>query len=152
LKPGALDLDGALDMTLQMEGGAMGRMQGARFRGRQMGMRELVSQGKVWAFNGQAGMTDQPLFDAPRGKTVRLAMVNDTNWPHAIHFHGHHVREIARSQASVRADAWRDTVMLDRGETVTVGFVADNPGKWMMHCHMLEHQAGGMATWFKVSA
>jgi len=150
--PGALDLDGALDMTLQMEGGAMGRMQGARFQGRQMGMRELVSQGKVWAFNGQAGMTDQPLFDAPRGKTVRLAMVNDTNWPHAIHFHGHHVREIARSQASVRADAWRDTVMLDRGETVTVGFVADNPGKWMMHCHMLEHQAGGMATWFKVSA
>jgi len=147
-----LDLANAQDVTLRMEGGAMGRMQGATFRGQHLGMRELVAQGKVWAFNGQAGMTDRPLFDAPLGRTVRLAMVNDTNWPHALHFHGHHVREIARSQGSVRKDAWRDTVMVDRGETVTVAFVADNPGKWMLHCHMLEHQAGGMATWFRVSA
>ena len=40
--------------------------------------------------------------------------------------------------------------MLDRSEEVTVAFVADNPGKWMLHCHMLEHQAAGMATWFEV--
>ncbi len=149
--PETLDLDGALDVELRMEGGAMGRMQGATLNGRQMGIRELVAQGKVWAFNGQAGMTDKPLFAAGRGRTVRVTMVNDTNWPHAMHFHGHHVREIERSQGSVRSDAWRDTVMLDRGETVSVAFVADNPGKWMLHCHMLEHQAGGMATWFEVT-
>ena len=28
---------------------------------------------------------------------------------------------------------------------------ADNPGKWMVHCHMLEHQAAGMAAWFEVA-
>jgi len=150
--PEQLDLANAQEVTLRMEGGAMGRMREATYQGQKLGIRELVAQGKVWAFNGQAGMTDRPLFDATLGKTVRLTMINDTNWPHAMHFHGHHVRETARSQGSVRADVWRDTVFLDRGETVSVAFVADNPGKWMLHCHMLEHQAGGMATWFKVSA
>jgi FtsP/CotA-like multicopper oxidase with cupredoxin domain len=43
---------------------------------------------------------------------------------------------------------WRDAVLVDREDTVEVAFVADNPGRWMLHCHILEHQAGGMATWF----
>ena len=29
-------------------------------------------------------------------------------------------------------------------EEVEVAFVADNPGHWMFHCHILEHQEGGM--------
>lgn len=27
---------------------------------------------------------------------------------------------------------------------------AGAPGKWLFHCHMLEHQAGGMVTWIEV--
>ena len=77
-------------------------------------------------------------------------MRNDTRWPHAIHQHGHHVREISRNGAPVPQEAWRDTVLLDPNERVEVAFVADNPGKWMLHCHMLEHQAAGMTTWFQV--
>jgi FtsP/CotA-like multicopper oxidase with cupredoxin domain len=29
-------------------------------------------------------------------------------------------------------------------ERVEIAFVADNPGDWMFHCHILEHQAAGM--------
>ena len=29
-------------------------------------------------------------------------------------------------------------------ERVEIAFVADNPGDWMFHCHILEHMAGGM--------
>ncbi len=29
-------------------------------------------------------------------------------------------------------------------ETTEITLVADNPGKWMLHCHILEHQASGM--------
>ena len=36
-------------------------------------------------------------------------------------------------------------------ETIEIAFVADNPGKWLLHCHMLEHAAGGMMTWFDVT-
>ena len=34
--------------------------------------------------------------------------------------------------------------------TKGVVYTKDNPGKWMLHCHMLEHMAGGMATWFEI--
>ena len=35
----------------------------------------------------------------------------------------------------------------DGGE---IAFVADNPGKWLIHCHMLGHATSGMMTWFEV--
>jgi FtsP/CotA-like multicopper oxidase with cupredoxin domain len=35
-------------------------------------------------------------------------------------------------------------------EPVEIAFVADNPGRWLLHCHMLDHQASGMLTWFEV--
>ena len=45
----------------------------------------------------------------------------------------------------------RDTILMNRGETVEIAFVADNPGEWLLHCHMLEHSASGMMTWLRVT-
>ncbi len=141
------DMGAAKKVDLVMTGGAMGRVDQIVHKGQTFGIRELVREhGLVWAFNGVAGMPGTPLFTAKRGQTVAVRMVNDTRWPHAMHFHGHHFRE-ADADA-----AWRDTLLMEANETRTVYFVADNPGKWMLHCHMLEHQAGGMATWFEVEA
>ena len=85
-------------------------------------------------------------------------MINNSAWPHAMHMHGHHMREIQRTRRTRQGTEilsshtdWRDTVLINRAETVKVIFKADNPGKWMLHCHMLEHQAGGMMTWFEVN-
>jgi FtsP/CotA-like multicopper oxidase with cupredoxin domain len=36
-------------------------------------------------------------------------------------------------------------------EKVEVAFVADNPGDWMLHCHIIEHQETGMMTYFRVA-
>ncbi len=141
-------LDSARRVDLLMEGGAMGRMRGAMMDGRMTGMREMVAAGKVWAFNGMADMGESPLVEAARGETVRIAMVNDTAWPHAMHLHGHHFRRIG---ADGRPGPLRDTLLMDRGETAEIAFVADNPGDWMLHCHMLEHAAGGMMTWLRVT-
>ncbi len=148
--PRSLELGSALRQELLMEGGAMGRMAGARHKGRRMGMRELVDQGMAWSFNGTAGMTDEPLLRIEKGRTAVIEMINDTAWPHALHLHGHHFRTVERN-GEARAEApWRDTVLLQRDEKASVAFLADNPGKWMLHCHMLEHQAAGMATWIEV--
>jgi FtsP/CotA-like multicopper oxidase with cupredoxin domain len=46
--------------------------------------------------------------------------------------------------AAVPHRPWRDTVMVDPADTVEIAFVADNPGLWMLHCHVLEHQDAGM--------
>ncbi|MGI9382012.1 MAG: multicopper oxidase family protein, partial [Methyloligellaceae bacterium] len=147
----APDLANATKVDLVMTGGAMGGLERATYKGKDFGLRELARQhGQVWAMNGVAGMTKKPLFSAKRGQTVAIRMVNETRWPHAMHLHGHHFREAQTSAASGTAP-WRDTILLKADKTRTVAFVADNPGKWMLHCHMLEHQAGGMATWFEVT-
>jgi FtsP/CotA-like multicopper oxidase with cupredoxin domain len=147
-----MDFGSAHDVTLTMEGGAMGGMRGASVDGKWLSMRQLVDQhGFVWSFNGTAGMPKKPLFSVPRGKTVKLKIVNQTGWPHAMHLHGHHYKEIARTGTDAPDPFWRDTVLSNPREELTMAFVADNPGKWMFHCHMLEHQEGGMATWFEVT-
>mgnify|MGYP000017657775 FL=1 len=150
--PMNLDLADAQAVELLLEGGAMGRMAEALHDGRMKDIRSLVGEGLVWALNGTAGMTDQPLFTAPLGRTVTIDMRNDTAWPHAMHVHGHHFKVIERNGKPTGSEAWKDTVLLERLESARIAFVADNPGKWMIHCHMLEHQAGGMTTWFRVDA
>ena len=37
-----------------------------------------------------------------------------------------------------------DTVLLTTKERIRLAFVADRPGDWMLHCHILEHEETGM--------
>jgi len=37
------------------------------------------------------------------------------------------------------------------GENAEFRFVADNPGLWLFHCHMLEHHAAGMGAVIEVT-
>ena len=121
------------------------------YRGQTRGIRELVQQGKVWAFNGVVGRPEIPLFAANRGQTVVIGMDNQTRWPHAMHMHGHHGHPLVTAEPPDAPSPWLDTVLVSPRGKVSWAFVADNPGKWMLHCHMLEHQAAGMVTWFQVS-
>lgn len=143
-----VDLARAGRVDLRMEGGAMrGLPGGAEFGGHSLSMRALMQARQVWAFNGVAGMPAAPLFTLSRGETVRIPIVNDTAFPHGIHTHGHHFRELAGDRPS----PWRDTILLAPGERREIAMVGDNPGKWLLHCHMLDHQAAGMKTWFEVA-
>jgi FtsP/CotA-like multicopper oxidase with cupredoxin domain len=143
-----------------MTGGAMGGMAKAIYKGKELPNGDLVDKhNMIWALNGVAGMPEKPLFSAKKGQTIEVRMLNNTAFPHVMHFHGHHVLEVKRIRQTRKGrktitsrDDWRDSVLMDRSEEVTVTLVADNPGKWMLHCHMLEHQAGGMMTWFEVQA
>ena len=145
--PEITDLDKAPITELLMEGGAMGRMRSAIYEGKELTTRELVQQGMVWSFNGVAGMTDKPLLKVKRNETVRIRMINNTSWPHGMHLHGYHFRQIHNDN---KQGPLRDTILLNRGETMDIAFVADNLGDWLFHCHMLEHQASGMKTWIQV--
>ena len=147
----SLDLDGALNVDLVMEGGAMGQLAKATYQGQLFDMRTLVQEkGQIWAFNGEAGAPSAPLLHAPRGRIVTINMINDTRWPHAMHLHGHHFQVIEREGMPVTGAPWRDTELVAPAERVRIAFVADNPGKWLFHCHMLEHRMAGMGTWINV--
>lgn len=145
-----LDLTNARRLTLNMEGGAMGGLRQAKLNGKMRSWMELASKSRVWAFNGIAGDMAEPMATLKRGETVILKIQNNTGWPHAMHLHGMHFQEIKRNGSSVGNRSWRDSVLLNRRETVEVAFVAEEAGKWMLHCHMIEHQAGGMMTWLDI--
>ena len=141
------DLNSARRVDLLMEGGAMGQMRGAMKDGEMQDARSLASSGQFWSLNGIAGLPAEPLLVAERGETVVIRMINDTVFPHAMHLHGFHFRQIAEDNTQ---GPLRDTLLVNSRETVEIAFVADNRGDWLFHCHMLEHTAAGMLTWIKV--
>jgi FtsP/CotA-like multicopper oxidase with cupredoxin domain len=115
--------------------------------------RAMPGGGMAWAINGVAVHDDHehgPMLVFDRGRTVVLALANDTNWHHPIHLHGHFFRVLSRNGRPTRFREWRDTVLLAPRERAEIAFVADNPGDWMFHCHVLDHQAAGMMTTLRV--
>ncbi|MGI9488388.1 MAG: multicopper oxidase family protein [Geminicoccaceae bacterium] len=141
------DLRRAERHRLVFEGGAMGGMAGAIMRGRMMDMRELVDKGRLWAINGRVPdeiYREPPLLRSKIGASQIIEMVNRTAFEHPIHLHGHVFRVLKRNGRNEPHRPLRDTVLLGADETIEIAFVADNPSKWMFHCHILEHQGSGM--------
>ncbi|WP_394170159.1 multicopper oxidase family protein [Saccharospirillum alexandrii] len=128
-------------VPVTLEGGAMGRLQSAQYQGEPHTFRELARNGQFWAISGQTGMPETPLFRARKGESVEVLLDNRTAFPHTVHWHGHHVWANGR---------WHDSLTLLRGQQKAVRLIAGNPGKWLIHCHMIDHQATGMMTWFEV--
>ncbi|MGH6948303.1 MAG: multicopper oxidase family protein [Kiloniellales bacterium] len=140
------DLKRAESHTIELGGGMMGSMAGGMMGGRMMAMRALVESGKAWALNGQVadGHEMPVLLTLAQGHSYRVTLVNETRFHHPMHLHGHAFRVLSRNGMTVSGRPWRDTVLVDPQERVEIAFVADNPGRWMFHCHILEHQEGGM--------
>ncbi len=136
-------------VRLEMEGGAMGNLRDAKYKGKLLTRKELIAQKQVWTMNGVASLPEKPLLRASRGEIVEIEMVNNTGWPHAMHLHGHHFQV---NSSHYKDDIWHDTVLMARGDTTSMRFQAGEPGRWLLHCHMIEHQISGMVTWIEVSA
>jgi FtsP/CotA-like multicopper oxidase with cupredoxin domain len=92
-----------------------------------------------------------PLLTLSLRKSYLLELVNDTAWNHPIHLHGHTFRVVSRNGKPLAREQWSDTVLLEPRSRAEIAFVADNPGDWMFHCHVLEHQASGMTAVVKVA-
>ena len=143
--PGA---DSAEPREMRMQGGAMRGMESARHQGQLLDFAALIARGQFWALAGQAGRGDDPFARYERGETARIRLVNDTAFAHAMHLHGMHFRTLLPDGTQ---GAMRDTVLIAPDEVTEIAFVADNPGKWLMHCHMLGHAASGMTSWIEVA-
>ncbi|MDK1489831.1 multicopper oxidase family protein [Sinorhizobium sp. 7-81] len=119
------------------------------------GMMAMMNSGAAWFINGvaadESGHDMKPMLTLERNRSHVIAMTNATAWHHPIHLHGHSFRVISRNGQPTRHREWQDTVLLSPREKLEIAFVADNPGDWMFHCHVLEHQAGGMMAVFRVA-
>jgi FtsP/CotA-like multicopper oxidase with cupredoxin domain len=105
-------------------------------------------RGLFWTINGtpvsEHAAHHAPLLTLKRGASYVWDLVNQTSWHHPIHLHGHVFRVAGKNQ-------WADSVLLDPDSRAEIAFVADNPGDWMLHCHVLEHQASGMMALVRVA-
>ena len=102
----------------------------------------------LWSLNGVSGLPDEPWLSVRRGTSVQITLSNETSFPHGIHLHGQHFYEVAEDGSF---GAFRDTSLVDPRTSRDILCVFDNPGKWLLHCHMLGHAATGMRTWVEVT-
>ena len=139
----------AVRHRIEFGGGMMGNMPG--------GMGSMMGSGPgrmFWTVNGKPVAEHDhghaPLLELRRGGSYVFELVNDTAWHHPIHLHGHVFKVVSRDGRPNAAEESGDTVLLDPRSRAEIAFVADNPGDWMLHCHVLEHQASGMMALVRV--
>jgi FtsP/CotA-like multicopper oxidase with cupredoxin domain len=101
--------------------------------------------GYVWSINNVAWNKDVPPLPLAAGERVELVFVNKTPMPHPMHLHGHEF-QVVEIDGTRFAGAVRDTVLVPPGRRVVVAFDANNPGLWVLHCHLLYHLEAGMLT------
>ncbi|MEK7146092.1 MAG: multicopper oxidase family protein, partial [Patescibacteria group bacterium] len=85
---------------------------------------------------------------------IRITNPNDTMHPmqHPIHLHGQRFLVLSVDGVETENLGWKDTVLIPAGSTVDLLVVMDNPGQWMIHCHISEHPEAGMMMPFNVSS
>ena len=105
--------------------------------------------------NGKLYDIDAVEFTVPVGETERWTFVTNGNGPHPVHVHGAAFQIQRRIGGRGRTydweGGWKDTVLVNDGETVEVliRFTAHS-GLYIMHCHQLAHEDAGMMANFEV--
>jgi len=97
--------------------------------------------------NGQAMDLARVDQTAALGATEIWQIENLVGMDHPFHLHGFRFQVLDRDGVPV-PDAerrWEDTVNVPKHETVRIIVRFDDyPGKWMFHCHILDHEVHGM--------
>jgi FtsP/CotA-like multicopper oxidase with cupredoxin domain len=104
----------------------------------------------VFTFNAKAFPGTDPMVvrlgDRVRIRVANVAAMNH----HPIHLHGYQFRvtETDGGQIPVSAQQLETSVLVAIGQSRTFDFVADEPGDWIMHCHMTHHVMNQMGDKF----
>jgi len=106
----------------------------------------------LFLVNGKMHGAIPPLL-VTEGERVLLRLIHTGAIPHPIHTHGHSFQIVATDGNPVPEGArlTKDTVLIGPAERYDLALVADNPGVWMVHCHIEHHMANGMMTtiWYE---
>lgn len=97
-----------------------------------------------WTMDGRV-WSNRKMLPVRGGKRIAIGFTNPSPMSHPMHLHGHHFQVVEIDGRAV-AGAVRDTVLVMPGGSVRVAFDADNPGRWLIHCHNLYHMVTGMMT------
>jgi FtsP/CotA-like multicopper oxidase with cupredoxin domain len=102
----------------------------------------VLTQGFI---NGRMMDMDRVDVTAPLGATEVWVIQNLVGMDHPFHLHGFQFQVIERNGVPEPYRSWKDTVNVPRHQTARFIVRYDNyPGKWMFHCHILDHEDHGM--------
>lgn len=97
-----------------------------------------------------------PVLPAKVGDKVLVHLINIGTMDHPMHLHGMHFQELNQDGYPLPQPVTMDTINTAPGTTYDLSFVANQPGKWLFHCHIAAHTTDsngnmtGMITMFDV--
>lgn len=95
----------------------------------------------IWGFDGKK-WSESAMIRFQYGERLRINMINDTMMSHPIHLHGMWMDLYAGG--NLDDNPRKHTVIVQPAELLTVDILADAPGQWAFHCHLLYHMEAGM--------
>lgn len=102
----------------------------------------LLQQGRI---NGKVMDMNRVDESARLGTTEVWEVENLVGMDHPFHLHGFQFQVLDRNGQPEPQPMWKDTVNLPSFErTRFIVRFEDYPGKWMYHCHILNHEDQGM--------
>jgi FtsP/CotA-like multicopper oxidase with cupredoxin domain len=102
----------------------------------------VMTQGMI---NGRHMSMDRVDVHAQLGATEIWEVENLVGMDHPFHLHGFQFQLLDRNGEPVPYRSWKDTVNVPRHQSARFIVRFDNyPGKWMFHCHILDHEDQGM--------
>lgn len=96
--------------------------------------------------NGKSGPYTTPLL-VKHGERVRVRLMNFSPMQHhPIHFHGHSFWLTGTEAGRIPSSAWtpRNNTLVGVAMVQDFEFIANNPGDWIFHCHMVHHMMNHM--------
>ncbi|MFY0989975.1 multicopper oxidase family protein [Halomonas sp. C05BenzN] len=141
------DAGGAMD-----HGGHGGDAGGAMDHGGHGGAAMAADNGRPpvdFLINGRSFTMGEVMFEGRVGEVEEWEVFNDSHMDHPFHVHGTHFqvvasREIDGEWRGAPWLAWKDTVNLRPGQRMRLRLVFHEPGDWLFHCHIIEHEEMGM--------
>jgi len=97
--------------------------------------------------NGKAAPATTPAL-CKLGERVRLRFVNLGMDHHPVHLHGHTWAVTGTEGGRIPTAAWMpgNTEIVGVAQARTMELVANNPGDWMIHCHLPHHMMNAMTS------
>lgn len=102
-------------------------------------------QNYIWKINDEIWPHITP-YKIKKGDRIEMVFINNTGMAHPMHFHGHVFQITEINGVKLTNGPLRDTTLVLPHTYQKIIFDANNPGIWMMHCHVLYHMIAGMMT------
>lgn len=137
--------------------GATLSTDGPSFQGQTGLTRRTFSFDGMTRINGLVYDMERISFTVPANTVEEWEFRTNGNAPHPVHVHGASFQVMSRTGGRGRLfpweAGWKDTVLLHDRETVTVRLKFDSgyKGRYLLHCHKLEHEDAGMMLNFVVA-